>query len=152
MTCVEPGGDFFHGESGLSAKTMSAGGIEVDIVADGAEVVSLVRLHQKGFVAAAEEVAGKFVAAVKAGGVGGKKPTHARDEVGLGRLEDEVKVVTHETVGVDVPVGPGAGFAEGLEKKLAVSIIPPNAFTAVAAVENMIEGVLEFDAELTRRG
>ncbi len=133
----------------IEAQDASASGVEMDVIANDAEVISMVGVHQQGFIAAAEEVTKEVVAAVEAGGVGAKEPTHPCDEVGLGRFDDQMEVVTHEAIGVDLPVGFCAGFYECVQKKLAVTVIPKDVFATVTAVEDVIGGVLEFDAQLT---
>ena len=74
-------------------------------------ILTLRRSHLR-FVATAEEVAKVLVAAVEARRVGAEKPFHAGNEVGAGRFDDEMEMIAHQAVGVDLP----GGFFRGLRR------------------------------------
>ena len=44
----------------------------------------------------------QFVSPVEAAGVGAQKPIHPGNQVRLGRLDHEVKMIRHEDVGVNL--------------------------------------------------
>ena len=73
-------------------------------------------------------------------GVGAEQPLHAWDKVGLRRLGDEVKMIAHETPGMKLPAGLGAGFAQGGEEGAAVRIIAKNRLAPVAAIHEVVDG------------
>ena len=60
-------------------------------------------IDDEGFVAAAEEMAENFVPAVEAAGVGAQKPFHPGDEVGQRRFQNEMKMILHQAIRVDLP-------------------------------------------------
>jgi hypothetical protein len=64
----------------------------------------LVRLHDPGGEAVAEEVAAACVAAVEALGVDAVEPAHAGGEVGAAGFDDQVVVVAHEAERLARPV------------------------------------------------
>lgn len=84
---------------------------------------------------------------VEPAGVDAEQPFHARDEIRLGRLDDEVKVIGHEDVGVDLPNGPAEDSGQGFDECPAVAIILEDGFTAIAAVEHVIERAGVFDSD-----
>jgi hypothetical protein len=49
--------------------------------------------NQLGLVAATEDMPDQFVAVVQANGAGTLQPSHARDQIGIGRLDDQVLMV-----------------------------------------------------------
>lgn len=122
-------------------------GVEVDVIAGGAQIVTAALVDDEGFVASAEEMAEKLVAAVEAAGVSAQEPLHADDEIGLGRLGDEMKMVSHETEGVDLPAGLFTGGAEGGEEGLAVGVVAEGGFAVVAAAHEMVNGPGVLDAQ-----
>lgn len=67
---------------------------------------------EQSLVSSLKKVAALITEPVEAIGERAEQPVHPGDEVGLGRLEDEVKVVAHDDVGVDQPVVAFTGFAE----------------------------------------
>ena len=75
---------------------------------------------------------------VEATGVGAQQPFHAGDEIGLGCLDDEMKMVRHEAAGMDLPTGLDAGFGEGVKEPLAIGVVAENEFTPVDAVQDVV--------------
>lgn len=74
---------------------IGARGIEMNVIANGAQVAVAAAVDNEGFIAAAEQVAKVLVAVVEARGVGAEKPFHAVDKVGARRFNDEMKVIAH---------------------------------------------------------
>ena len=74
-------------------------------------------------------------------GVGAQKPFHSRDQIGLGRLDDQMKMIRHEHVGVDLPAGLGARLAQGFDKTLAIRLVLEDRFAAVAAIHDVVHPV-----------
>ena len=89
---------------------------------------------------------------VQANGVGAQVPAHALNEVGFGRFHDEMKMVGHEAVSVDLPGGFMAGLSEGFEEILAIHIIEENILAAVAAAHDVINRAWIFNAKLAGHG
>lgn len=136
----------------LRAEHFGAHWIQVDIIANGFEVAVAAAIHDEGFVTSAEEVAKEFMAAVEAAGVGGKEPFHAGDEVGLGRGEDEVKMVWHEAPCMNLPAGFGTGFGEGFEEEVAVGVVIENGLATIAAVHDVIDSAGILNTEFSGHG
>ena len=105
--------------------------------------------NEQGFVAAAKEMAEKFVAAVQAAGISAEEPYHPGDEVRARGFSDEMKMIGHEAPGVDLPAGLGAGFADGLEEEFAVFVAEEDGLAAVDAVHDVINRSRELDAQFS---
>jgi septum formation inhibitor-activating ATPase MinD len=90
-------------------------------------------------------VAEEFVPAVEATGIGAEEPSHAGDEIGLRRLDHQMKMIAHQTIRMDAPAGLGAGFREGFKETDAVVVVLEDGFTAVTAIHHVIDrsGVLD---------
>ena len=43
-----------------------------------------------------------FVPPIEAAGVSAQKPFHPGDQIGLGRLDHQMKMIRHEDIGVDL--------------------------------------------------
>ena len=43
--------------------------------------------------------------AIEPSGVGAEEPFHARHQRGLGRLDDQMEVIGHQAVGMNLPFG-----------------------------------------------
>jgi hypothetical protein len=81
------------------------------------EATGAAAIDEQCFVSASEEVAACFVADVIPLGVNAQEPFHSGDGIGLRSLE--MKMVAQQAPGMDLPFGPGAGFAESDQKALA---------------------------------
>ena len=62
-----------------------------------------------------------LVTAIVAHGVGGQEPLHAGDEIRLGRLNNQVEVIVHEAIGMNLPVRFLTGLLVRVSKNLTRS-------------------------------
>ena len=92
-------------------------------------------------------MAEEFVPPVEAPGVRAQEPLHAGDEIGLQRLGDEMEMISHETEGVDLPAGLGAGFAQSFEEGAPVVVIAKDGFAMIATAHEMVSGARELNAQ-----
>src|SRR5206468_10106330 len=79
--------------------------IEMHIVAYLPQISASTPVHQKRFVAAAKEMAAKAVSPVELLSVGTQEPLHARAQVRTGRFHHQVKMIAHQTIGMNLPSG-----------------------------------------------
>ena len=117
----------------------------MDVVADRGEVIVAAAVHNERLVASAEEVAEEFMTAIEASGVGAEEPAHASDEIAVGCLDDEVKMIAHQAIGVDLPVGLGTSFTEGGEEAMTIGVVGEDGLAAVAPAHQMINRAGIFD-------
>ena len=61
---------------------------------------------------------------------------------------DQVEMVSHQTPGVDLPIGLGAGFGKGLKETPTAQIVVENGFAAVAPVHHVVDGSWILDTQL----
>ena len=92
----------------------------------------------------------KLVLAVEAISVSAQKPFHAGHEVGFGRFDDQMKVIGHQTIGVDLPIGFGTSLAEGVEEEEAIGVVAEDGFPSVTAVHDVVDRPFIFQAEFAR--
>ena len=90
--------------------------------------------------------------AIEAPGVGAQQPLHAQDEIGLGRLGDEVKMIAHETPGMELPPGLLAGFTKGGEEGAPILIVAKDRLAPVAAIHEVVDGPRILNAQWPRHG
>ena len=69
---------------------------------------------------------------------GSQHPLHAFDQRRFRRLDDQVKVVAHQTKGMDLPAGIDSSFSQGLDEPLWVAVVQDDIFPAIPAAEHMI--------------
>ncbi len=129
---------------------LGADRIQMDVIADCLEIPITAAMHDERLVTAGKEVAEFLVPAIETDGVGAQQPLHARHEVGLGRLDDQVKVVAHETIGVHLPTGLLTGLAQGLEEPVPVLIVVEDLLAAVATVHQVVDGSRILHSKLAR--
>ena len=59
-----------------------------------------------------------------------------------------MKMVCHQTIGVDLPIGLGAPFAQGFQETFSICIVTKDRLASVTTVQDMIERAGIFDAQL----
>jgi hypothetical protein len=69
----------------------------------------------------------------------------------LGRLvEDQMKVIAHQAIGVNLPFGLAAGFRQGGQEHAAIPHISKNWLPAIPPVHHMVDRSGKFTAHLAR--
>ena len=63
-------------------------------------------------------------------------------------FDHQMKMISHQTSGVDVPVGFCAGLAQRLEEPLPIQIVLENGFASIAAIHDVVDGAGILDAQL----
>ena len=115
------------------------------VVADGSQIAAGASDDQ-GFVATREHMAVQLMTAIEPCGVGAEKPFHAGHEVGLRRLDHEMKMIRHQAECVDLPAGLGAYVRQRLEKRLAIQIVSENILAPIPATHRVIDCAGELNA------
>jgi hypothetical protein len=59
---------------------------------------------------------------VESQGIGAQQPAHARHQIPVGGLNDQVKMIAHQTIRVNLKTGLRARLGQGLDKILPVHI------------------------------
>jgi hypothetical protein len=78
------------------------------------------------------------MAAVKPDGVGAVEPLEGAAEVGLGKLKQQVIMIVHEHVGMELNFKKGRHFAKQLQKMEAVPIVEEDGSPLIAAGGDVI--------------
>src|SRR5438093_4956783 len=107
-------------------------------------------VYDQGLVAAAEQMAEQLVAEVEPSRVSAQKPFHARNQVRLGRLEHQVKMIRHEAIGMNLPARLAARLAQGLDNPLAVVVVVEDRFAPVPTVHNVVQSAGALELKLLR--
>jgi hypothetical protein len=71
--------------------------------------------------------------AIESLGVGAQQPFHPFNQIRSRGLNDQMKMIAHQTIGVHLPSGLRTRRAEELEKTLSILSIPKNLLAPVAA-------------------
>src|ERR1043166_259999 len=85
---------------------------------------------------------------IEAHRIASQQPFHAGNEVRSWSLDDEMKMIAHQTVGMNLPASPRASVAEYFQKALSVHIVAKHCFPPVASIQEMIESAFVFDSDL----
>ena len=104
------------------------------------------------FPYADEDVTEELVPMVQADGVGTEEPAHSLDEVGVGRLQNQVEMIPHQAVGMHLPISLLTSFGKRLEKIVPVDIINEYVLLPVAAIHDMIDGSWILNSQRARHG
>jgi len=72
--------------------------------------------------------------------------THDAAQVGMGGFQQQMIVVSHQTVGMDHTLKALMRLRQGIQKGLIILCIAKNGLARPATVHDMIKGMLIFDA------
>jgi len=89
-----------------------------------------------------------LVASIESAGVGAQKPFHAGHQIGLWRLNDQMKVVGHQIIGVDLPTGFSASLPKRVHKAFSVLVVGEYFLVPVAPVHDVVKRARVLDAKL----
>src|SRR6266404_5105335 len=91
----------------------------------------------------------ELVPTIEPGRVSAQKPFHAGDQVALGRLDHQMKMIAHQTIRMYLPIGLAARFGQRSQKEFPVSCIPKNSFPPVAAIHHVVNRPFILHSELS---
>jgi hypothetical protein len=94
----------------------------------------------------------EFVSAIESAGVRAQKPFHARYQIGLGCFDHQMKMIVHQAIRMNLPVGLGATLAEGIQKELTILFVLENGLLMVASIHHMINCAFIFHSKFARHG
>jgi hypothetical protein len=103
------------------------------VIAHRFQIPRAAAVHNQTLAASAEQMAKEFVPLVEALGVNARKPFHARPQIGLGRLDHQMKMAGHQTIRMNLPARLEARLAQGVRKALTILITLADRFAPVAA-------------------
>jgi len=96
------------------------------------------------------ELAKNFVPVVEPNGVGAEQPTHFLDQIRIGGLYDQVKVIAHQAIAVELPAGLLTRCGQSVEEVLPVNVIQENVLRAISSAYHMVNGTGELNADFAR--
>ena len=106
-----------------------------------------VPVHDNRLVAPLQHVASPAVSPVKGLGVGSVEAAHAPDQVRLGGLEQQVKVVAHQAIGIEQPALLPDLFGQRPDKGQPVPVAFEDRLLPIPAGGDVIDGAREFQSE-----
>ena len=68
-----------------------------------------------------------------------QQPLHPHHQIGLGRFEDQVKVVAHQAIRMHLPAGLLTGLRQRLQQSLSVLVILEDGLPLVTPIHHMID-------------
>jgi hypothetical protein len=93
-------------------------------------------------------MAALLVPDIKAFGVNAQQPLHPDHQIGLGRFHDQMKMIAHQTVGVNLPPCLAAGLGQGNQEQPKVPRTAKDLLTAIPSIHHMINRSRKFTAHL----
>src|SRR4051794_33728446 len=91
-----------------------------------------------------------MVTPIEAHRVGAQEPFHSRHQVGARGFDHEMKMIAHQTPGMQLAVCLGARPAQRLQEESSIRRIAKDILPAIAAIHHVIDCARVFDPEGTR--
>ncbi len=124
----------------------------MDVVAHRAQITIAASVHNQSFIASGKKMAAEFMPNVKTFGINSQHPLHSRNQIGLRRFDDQVKMIAHQAPGMHLPLRFRASLPQSGEKTPTVFIVVENVFALVATVHDVVNRVSILDAQWPRHG
>ena len=70
---------------------------------------------------------------------------HSIDQVGLRRFDDQVKMISHQTISMHPPLGLQASLAQCIDETFAVFVIAKNLFPPIPAIRDACLAIASSD-------
>ena len=80
----------------------------------------------------------QLVPAVEAARVSAKQPFHPGDQIRLGRLDNQVKMILHEDVGMNLPTCLATSLGQRGDEALAIRVVVEDRLAPVAAIHDVV--------------
>ena len=106
------------------------------LIAHRLQIPVAAAVHDERPVTSAEQVSEELVSPVEPAGVSTQKPFHSCDQIGLRRLNHQMKMIWHQTIGMDLPVRLAAGITESFEETSPVKVVEEDRFASVTAIHH----------------
>jgi hypothetical protein len=87
---------------------------------------------------------------VEALGIGAQQPFHSKRQIGLRSFDDQVKMVGHEAVGVNLPAGLLTSLSQSAKELGSILVVVKNVLPMIAAANDMIARTFILDAKWAR--
>ena len=105
-------------------------------------------LHHQAFETALQEMPDALMTPIKALGIATIQAPHAATQVGFGRFDQQMVVISHQAIGITAPALLEDFVTEQLQELLPVDIVMENGLLLVASSREVIERTGIFQAEL----
>jgi hypothetical protein len=93
-----------------------------------------------------------LVSAIKPERVGAQEPFHTRHQIRLGRFQDQMKAVLHQTICVDLPTGLLAYLGQRLQKTPTVVVILKDRCPSIPAIHHVVNCPGILNSQFARHG
>src|SRR3989442_3884488 len=90
----------------------------------------------------------ELVTVVQSNRAGALQPRHSRNQIWVGSFHHQMVMVSHETEGMNLPVGFSASFGKGLQEIVAVHIAEENILALISSAHDMIHCTGKFQSHL----
>ena len=119
------------------------------VIAHGLEIPRSTAIHNQRLVTPAEQVPKHLVPPIESAGICPQEPFHATHQVGLRRLDDQVKMIAHQTPRVEKLSCFLAGFTEGLQKTVAAGVVLEDRLAPIASIHDVVDRPGVLNAQLS---
>ena len=124
--------------------------VEMHVIACRAQVTIAAAFHPLRLVPPAAHLPEKPVTVLETYGVGALQPSHAGDQVSIGRHHYHVIVVAYQAIRMNQPASLLTRLGQRLEKVLPVHVIEVDVFVAIPTTHHMAALHWIFDLQLAR--
>ena len=125
-------------------------GILMYIVTHRPQIKIIRAIHQQGFVASRKQMYPHPVPRIVALGICSHKPLHSSDQPRFWRFHDDVKMIFHQSIRMDLPFCLLTRLAQRFEKSFSVLAILKDRLFSIPSAHHVIDRSVVFNPQLPR--
>jgi hypothetical protein len=80
------------------------------------------------------------VPAVESSRISAQEPFHSGNQIPQRRFHYQMKVIAHQTIGVNLPLSLGTSLAQGLNEPKPILLIGKDGFLMVPSIHDVVDG------------
>src|SRR5208283_2220424 len=120
------------------------------VIASSSQIARRALVNDQRLVTSAEQMPEELMPAIEPSRVSAEEPFHARHQVWLRCLGHQVKVISHQAIGVDLPAGLFTCLAQRAKESLAILVIKEDRFAPISPTHQMVDGTGKLNSQRSR--
>ena len=120
------------------------------IITGHLQVARTAPINEQALVATAEHMPKELMPVIQSQGVAAEQPAHALDQITLGRFHHQVKVIAHQTIGMNLKASFPTPLRHGLQEIESIHVVEVDGFLPIAPAHHVVDRPRILDARLSR--
>src|SRR5436190_21409618 len=109
------------------------------IVRRNPQIMWCALIDQLRLVTPTEEMTAELMPSIETDCVSAQQPFHARNEISVGRLRNQMKMVRHKAIGMNLPTGFLTSGLQTFQEQTPIGVAAKNCLAPIPAIHHVVE-------------